>query len=288
MIITKPKIQIVATILAKNEEDIIGQMIEHTISQGVSQIIFTGNASTDRTKEIAASYPEVVEIIDEPENDHNQTKWVTHMARLACKLNPDWIVHLDADELWCGLQNLRRFDTSVVRCERMYLHPPISWEFDFLKSKHYVDFDHLPIPQECKIAHRPMEDVVITHGNHGISEPDVSYAITTEVYRHHYPIRSYNQWERKCLGHEALQRRGSSCVRWENWYNDMTNDRLGKRFTRLIRVWKQMLEDPQPELLHDLIEFWVTEEMLEFFKNNTSMMPRIGEWPKHEKQDSLN
>jgi len=44
-----------------------------------------------------------------------------------------------------------------------------------------------------------------------------------------------------------------------------------------------MLEDPQPELLHDLMEFWVTEEMLEFFKNNANMMPRIGEWPKNEK-----
>ncbi len=279
MLTLKPRQKIVATILAKNEEDIIGRMIEHTVKQGVSQIIFTDNASTDRTREIAASYPEVVEIIDEPGNDHNQTKWVTRMARLACKHNPDWIVHLDADELWCGLQNLRHFDTPLVRCERMYLHPPISWDFDINKSRFYLDFDHLPIPQECKIAHRPIPDVVIDHGNHGISSP-CSYSTTTDVYRHHYPIRSYNQWERKCLGHEALQRRGASCERWEMWYNYMTNQNLGTRFTRLVRIWKLMIEDPQPELLHGLMEFWATEEVLKFFRNNTDMMPRVGEWPK--------
>ncbi len=204
MIITKPKIKIIATILAKNEEDIIGRMIEHTINQGVSQIIFTDNASTDRTREIAASYPEVVEIIDEPENDHNQTKWVTRMARLACKLKPDWIVHLDADELWCGLQNLRKFDTAIVGCEKMYLHPPAKHHFSIEDQRFYLDFDHIPIPQECKVAHRPMEDVVITHGNHGVADPTDSYTSTRDIYRHHYPIRSYQQWERKSV--RRLQR----------------------------------------------------------------------------------
>ena len=49
----KPSLKIVATILANNEEDIIGQMIEHHIHQGVQSFIVTDNNSTDRTAAIA-------------------------------------------------------------------------------------------------------------------------------------------------------------------------------------------------------------------------------------------
>ena len=287
MLSIKPKINVLATILAKNEEDIIAEMIEHTIEQGVSQIIFTDNASTDRTRQIAENYPEVVELIDEPGDDHNQTKWVTHMARLACKFKPDWIVHLDADELWCGLQNLRRFDTAVVGCERMYLHPPVG-HFTLDKQRYYLDFDHLPIPQECKVAHRPMEDVVITHGNHGVSEPTTSYISTREVYRHHYPIRSYKQWERKASGHLALERRGSCCKRWSKWY-DLFLTPAGwptcpadDWWEAITKIWDKMILDDHIE--HQdflgLVSFWAEDDMMEFLKNNPDMIAKIGEWPR--------
>ena len=103
----RPSLKIVATILAKNEEDIIAENIEHHIEQGVSQFIVTNNNSTDHTRSIVEKYPEVAEIIDEPGDNHHQSKWVTRMAKMACKLNPDWIVHLDADELWGGFFHLR-------------------------------------------------------------------------------------------------------------------------------------------------------------------------------------
>jgi glycosyltransferase involved in cell wall biosynthesis len=289
MLTLKPKTKIVATILAKNEEDILGPMIQHTINQGVSQIIFTDNASRDRTRGIAASYPEVVEIIDEPGDDHNQTKWVTRMARLACKLKPDWIIHLDADEFWCGIQNLRKFDTAIVGCERMYLHPPVG-HFTLGGQRHYLDFDHIPIPQECKVAHRPMEDIVITHGNHGVAEPTASYTSTTDVYRHHYPIRSCKQWEQKASGHLALERRGSYCKRWSKWY-DLFCEPAGwphppawDWWDGMTKLWSRMINDG---VSHDdfiaLASVWAEDDMIEFFKNRTDMLPRIGEWPKDEK-----
>src|SRR4051812_8210794 len=123
MILRRNKEYIVATILVKNEEDIIGANIEHHINQGVSKFIITDNGSTDATATIASRYPEVVEIISESDDCHNQSLWVTRMARLACKLKPDWIIHLDADELWMGLGNLR-CDCEVFGSTKMYLHPP--------------------------------------------------------------------------------------------------------------------------------------------------------------------
>jgi hypothetical protein len=164
MLAIKPKI--IATILAKNEADIIGAMIEHHIEQGVSGFIFTDNDSTDRTKEIAGSFKEVLEIIDEPGNNHNQSEWVTRMARLACKFEPDWIIHLDADEFWCGLKHLRTIPGPVVSSQMVYLHPPRGSSLHDMRF--FLDFSCVPIPQESKVAHRPDPEITIVHGNHGV------------------------------------------------------------------------------------------------------------------------
>ena len=268
-------------------------MLEHTISQGVSQIIFTDNNSRDETRSIAEKFTEVVEIIDEPGDNHNQTEWVTRMARMACKLKPDWIIHLDADELWCGVQNLRKFDSAIVGCERMYLHPPVGGSFNVRKQRFYLDFDHFPIPQECKVAHRPIEDVVITHGNHGVSHPATSYVSTRDVWRHHYPIRSYKQWEAKSQGHLALMKRDSCCKRWERWY-DMFLEPAGHPWAPALDVWESMIKTwdkmkSDPYVFHHdflaLTSIWAEDEMMEFFNNHPELVPNIGEWPKHEKQN---
>ena len=270
MFTIKPKLKIVATILAKDEEDIIASTIEHHLKQGVWKIIFTDNNSSDNTRKIAASYPEVVEIIDEPGDDHNQSLWVTRMAQIACKFKPDWIVHLDADEHWSGLMNLSEIMTSVAGCRRMYLHPPINWNFKLSEMKNYLDFDKIQIEQECKIAHRPDSKFIIEHGNHGAKRDEFGEAVqfTDKVWRHHYPIRSYEQWERKSKGHEALKRRGAVCKRWQMWHEFSESGNLESQYRKIIDTWKSMIQKPNKEDLHELLNFWATPEMIDFFKKN--------------------
>ncbi len=257
----------VATILAKNEADIIGANIEHHVEQGVQQIIVMDNNSTDDTKTIAAKYPEVVEIIDEPGETHSQSLWVTRMAHLACKFSPHWIVHLDADELWYDLQSLRDCNKPVARCERMYLHPP--WEE--VHHTYYLNFDHIPIPQECKIAHRPDPSITIDHGNHAADRESGP----SGMYRHHYPIRSFSQWERKAMGHLALLRRNAICDRWEKWYNLRMQGRLEEAYQKLTTSWKSMVANPNRDDFLSLLEYWATDEMIEYFKLNP-YLPQIG------------
>ncbi len=279
MIYRKNNIKIVATILAKNEEDIIATNIEHHISQGVSKFIITDNASTDATRSIISKYPEVVEIIDEPGDDHRQSEWVTRMAKLACKLNPDWIIHLDADELWCGLNNLRMIQNSYVGCTGMYLHPPTQDDFDLRNMRHYLDFDHITkLPSECKVAHRPDKDVIITHGNHGFINKVVHY--TSTIWRHHYPIRNIRQFESKAtLGHAALIRRNSTCDRWKQWNDICKQGSLQSFYFSICDTWKNMILHPNINDFSKLMEFWSTPEVIQFFKTN-SYLPKIGEWPK--------
>ena len=271
----KPTIKIVATILANNESDIIGTTIEHHIKQGVTHFIVTDNASTDQTRSIMERYPEVVEIIDEPGNDHSQSKWVTRMAQMACKLSPDWIIHLDADELWCNLGSLREQRGNVVRCEKMYLHPPMGDEFNLQKMQWYLNFNHLPMPQECKVAHRPDPDILISHGNHEAVGKDSELG---QLERHHYPIRSYRQLESKAKKHEALKRRNSICKRWESWYDLLSQGKLENEYKRIVNHWHAMTEgDIDKQHFLELLSFWATPEMLEYFKDNNHM-PRIEKW----------
>lgn len=270
------KTKIVATILAKNESDIIAQTIEHHLCNGVSQIILTDNNSTDDTIKIAERYPEVIEIIKEEDDTHNQSKHVTKMAKIACKLHPDWIVHLDADELWGGFENLNKMEYEAISCETMYLHPPINEKFSLNSFKNFFNFDNIPISQEAKIMHRPINDIEICHGNHGIVGKICNP--TKKIYRHHYPIRSLNQWIKKSEGHLSLKRRGSCCERWEKWYNKLVSKELENDYSTITQLWYNYLSNNNRDDFISLIEFWCTTEVVNYFKQN-NYTPSIGEWP---------
>jgi glycosyltransferase involved in cell wall biosynthesis len=274
MIISKPTLNIVATILAKNEEDIIGKTIEHHIEQGVSRFIVTDNASTDRTAEIAAKYPEVSQIIDERGEDHRQSEWVTRMAREACRLKPDWIIHLDADEHWCGLNFLRRFDGITFGSTKMYLHPPRAKDLSY-----YLDFESIQeIPGECKVGHRPDPEIVIAHGNHGIVGRQLKY--TKMIWRHHFPVRSYAQFERKAIdGHLALSKRNAICERWKKWYDWHQEGKLESQYSKMCETWDSMIRKPNLKDLLFLLESWSTSEVQQWFYEN-DRIPEIGQWLK--------
>ena len=273
MLSVEPKLKIVATLLARNEEDIIGKNIEHHLQNGVSNFIVTDNNSTDRTREIAAKYPEVVEIIDEPEDTHHQAKWVTRMAHLACKLKPDWIIHLDADELWCGLHSLRRIGAKTIGSTKMFLHPPAE------DDRYYLNFENLTwLPGECKVAHRPDPEIQITHGNHGFEGQDAEL-FTKSVWRHHYPVRSYKQFESKTVnGHEALKKRGSQCDRWHGWYELWEEGRLEEVYNETCQAWQHFLRRPNKPDLLKLLRFWSTPEVIEVF-DMSNAFPETGCWP---------
>jgi glycosyltransferase involved in cell wall biosynthesis len=266
----KPALNIVATILAKNEEDILARNIEHHIEQGITQFVITDNKSTDRTREIAESYPEVKNVIYEISDDHDQSKWVTRMARWACRLKPDWIVHLDADELWEGFGHLREMnDHKVVGCEKMYLHPPSE------DMSYYLDFGPCGLPEECKVIHRPDPTIEITHGNHAVVGAKTEY--TKKISRHHFPIRSIEQFERKAMGHLALLKRGSICERWKMWYEAKEEGKLEEVYHELMEAWDEMIGNPNHTSLCAMLKHWSTPNVVKLFEEGNTL-PLIGKW----------
>jgi hypothetical protein len=95
--------QLVMTLLVRDEEDVLTANIEFHLAQGVDFFLITDNKSEDATAEIIRNYENqgVARYIYEDNDDYNQSVWVTRMARLAAaEHGADWIINNDADEFW--------------------------------------------------------------------------------------------------------------------------------------------------------------------------------------------
>lgn len=218
--IKKPNI--VATLLAKNEEDIIGENIRHHISEGVHTFIFTDNNSTDKTKEIVSQFPEVKVIIDEFDNNHNQRHWVTRMAKIACDFSPDWILHIDADEFWL-LNNLAHETTNnILTTKNIYQHLPIG-DLEYYVGNNLVNCMGLP-PTMPKIIHRSDPNLIISNGNHKANLPheEIQYRVS-EIDIHHFPIKNYNDLLKKAtiyasaLFRQSGEAKSFAGTHWRQW-----------------------------------------------------------------------
>lgn len=215
---------IIATLLVKNEEDIIDEFMQFHLTHGVDGIIVTDNGSSDKTKEIIAKYPEVLEVIDEPANDYQQSAWVTRMARLACKFKPDWVVHLDADEFWHGLPSVYGMKAGVVFLENFYEHPPLNRDYRGIKDRPYYYARPKPL-QYGRLIHSPSDNVVVAQGNHNVLNVKGVISYTESISVHHYSNRTFEQFTRKAIQAECY-----------NNYKGSAND--GSHWRKYHQLWK--------------------------------------------------
>lgn len=280
----RPKI--VATILAKDEEDILDHMIKHHINVGIEAFIVTNNRSSDKTRDIAASYKEVVKIFDEMDNTHHQEAHVTKMARYACKLQPEWIVHFDADEFWSGFEFLDTVKENGVASTIAYIHPPVTPEVGFnpQEQRFYLDMKEIQASmEESKVIHRPNENIVIQHGNHWMDNVEGPILRTEEVYRHHYPLRCYQQMVVKAvIGHKAMISRGAYCGRWGNWHDLYEAGKLEEEFNRILGNWNAMIQTKEIDktLLSEMVQFYAggPDGMERVLTGLEKITPEIKEW----------
>ena len=197
---------IVMTLMVRNEADILARNIEFHRRQGVSHFLITDHRSSDESLAIARHYESLglADVFTETSDQFRQGEWVTRMARLASsKHKADWVINSDADEFWLPARGdlvlaLSDIDAQVTsltlpRYNVVYSHV---YSDIILEGKIRYRSALAELPKTC---HRGDPTIQISEGNHlAVSEHG-------QVRRHvaisilHYPVRSYEQFQRKVI-----------------------------------------------------------------------------------------
>jgi glycosyltransferase involved in cell wall biosynthesis len=239
------------TILVRDEEDIIQQNIEFHLANGVDYIIATDNGSIDGTVDILLEYKRagVLDLINEPGRDYNQSDWVTRMALKARdEYGADWILNNDADEFWVTPEGslktvIDAAEAPILRCARRNMICAYgslgagNWEEqlinrvveparvpaldDFYKDPLPCPYFYLDLPP--KVMSRSEGLLRIVQGNHDAQFVTNVDAARAPVTIFHFPVRSPAQFEKKIVqGGQAYQANKDLPERmgwhWRRWY----------------------------------------------------------------------
>jgi len=247
--------KVVMTLLVRDEEDIIEQNIQYHLNNGVDFIVVTDNLSVDGTTDILHKYERegVLHYIHEPNDDYNQTAWVTRMTKLSVEqFRADWIIHSDADEFWwpesgdikAVLQTVPQ-KVPVINARR-YNFPPVGMEtttnpLEVMVYRQSVARDEIGRSQLPKICHRPLRGIIITQGNHEIytelTKAKIKSIPLDTMCVFHFPLRNLKQYANKIVKGGAAYRRSSQPktqgITWRRMYLKYKKNK--SRLTKFFR-----------------------------------------------------
>ena len=204
-------LKVVLTLLVRDEEDIIGENLEFHLSRGVDFVIAMDNLSDDGTPRILKEYERRGRLLylHQAEDNFDQARWVTRMARLACTdYHADWVLNGDADEFWWPAegdlkQTIRRVPRSAeaLIVERLNFLPRPRDKTNFADAMIYREVQSrntMGAPLPPKLCHRAFADIEVRHGNHKASHGGrLLNAIAAPITILHFPVRSYRQLRNK-------------------------------------------------------------------------------------------
>lgn len=258
--------KLVATMMVRDEVDIIAATVEHHLAQGVDLLIVTDNASVDGTREVLARYADtgLVELHDDPVHKKQQGVVVTNMARRAyTEHGADWVLNIDADEFWVPVdkcltlrQALEQIPTSLNAFQVAVTNlvgPPaergsgierLTWR-DHRKIESLLAIGIHAHPTD-NLVHRGDPEVVVAQGNHFVNlksagQPEPGLAIETL----HLPWRSWAQLQQKVL-HAGLSYANNPDLRPSPKHHGMADYRRHLA-GRLRPIWS--LRHPLPDEL---------------------------------------
>jgi hypothetical protein len=229
------------TLLVRDEEDIVREVLDFHLAQGIDRVIVTDNGSEDGTLEALREYEAqgAVRVLLEPTDDYSQGRWVTRMARLAAREGADWVINSDADEFWWPRRGTLRStfealgrEVGLVVAHRVNFVPRPEdgrpfWERMTMRER--VSLNPLGKPLPPKIAHRAHPEITVAQGNHKVEGAELGEQLddgSIEIL--HFPMRTYAQFENKIVkGGRAYAR------------NRELPERTGRTWRRLYETWEQ-------------------------------------------------
>jgi glycosyl transferase family 2 len=215
--------RLAATLLVRDEADIVEAHLAFHLSAGVDIIVATDHRSKDGTTEILESYAREgrVHLIRRDDERIRQSEWVTHMARLAAvEHGADWVINSDADEFWWPREGSLKDVLAAVpprygvvyAVSRVFVpRPGQEWFAERMTARLAltapINDPATPFRHVAKVAHRGDPRVVVLQGNHrvsGIRHAELRGWSPLEVL--HFPFRSLRQ---------LAQKYGTTSTAWE-------------------------------------------------------------------------
>lgn len=248
---SKPKV--IATLLVRDEQDIVLNCIEHHLKHGVDGFIITDNMSRDATGEICRKHPACLHYkVEHDPRFSNRARWVTQMARYAVNLGADWILNLDADEFWYGADKLGDLPADVnevvIRKKRLHI---LTQDVEYgAFSRHFTPYCIPPDPRRAnkgKTMHRAHKLITVHYGNHRVKGPWGSQGVITDralpdFFFHHYSDRSYRRWTLKCrnAGAKVGGRLLNLARHWDRAWHAHLNHETKQAYARKIYTQAQL------------------------------------------------
>jgi len=251
--------------LAKNEADIIGTTLRHHMALGLSGIVVFDNMSNDNTGDVARAVPGTV-VLEDSDPAFRQGRKNRDMTEIAMDHGAEWIVAIDADELWCPTRAATIPDAIADLgndCFRARILDHVCSEFD-------DESEINPVLRMRwrrrklgvgKAAHRCEPGTHVWGGNEGLLRGGVVVEppIRGRMLIRHYPVRGLKHLKRKAaFGWRAVNNQDGvhrkACAHWRKWYIRMRENPTGfkdyyhrkillteRRLTREPGAW---VEDP--------------------------------------------
>jgi hypothetical protein len=227
-------VKLALTLLVRDELDVVEAHLAFHLAAGVDVVLATDHRSVDGTSEVLDRYAKrkYVHVIRREEDAIQQSKWVTHMARLAAtEHGADWVINSDADEFWWPREGSLKDVLAAVPAEygivygvsRVFVpRPGDDWFAERMTTRLAlpapINDTATPYRHVAKVAHRADARATVRQGNHrvsGLAYADLRSWSPLEVL--HFPLRSPQQSSGK---HEKT---------WTAWRVNLRGDLMRAR-----------------------------------------------------------
>lgn len=279
----KDELRLGMSIVVKDEADIIEDNIRYHDSVGVDCFVVMDNGSTDGTRNILQKLSKKFDlhIIDQPDKEFQQSKWVTEMA-IYCKkkLKANLVINNDADEFWepengVSIKSYLSTKDSVVTVRRYNSLLPQearNKNFDYKDSSIIISNGIKPEPktkesiESMLISYASPKTIVNPHGlkkvktgNHRASHINSFFngRIEKKIRIIHFPNRSYSQFKKRIENRSHISKLNFHGL------SDKTNYvKNGASDTEIKKTFEEFILD-QP-----IIDFLINAGIAETHKTN--------------------
>lgn len=259
--------KLIMTLLVRDEVDIVKYNIDFHLAHGVDFIIATDNGSVDGTREILKEYEDkgFLLLIDEKENNYNQSKWVNRMGKIAYeKYGADIIFHCDADEFWYPksgnlkneIFNNKEIDVLSVDVINVLLEDkqgqesfPKDTKWAVTKPIETINYEEDSKLDNFYLFKYPPKVIFktkkilpeVVRGNHSLKE-EFGYLkkeISKDINIFHFPLRNKNYFLKRVKSSgEALinnkwLKKGES-FHMKRWYESYKNGKIDEDYKKIV------------------------------------------------------